>query len=448
MTAPEETLAAFVADTRATDLPPGVAATLRRFLLDAVASALAGRVTEDRAAAREVALALGGPGPTTVLAGGSLSMAGAVFLNAWQVTAATICDVHRPTLCHVTPVVVPPALAIAEREDLDGRTLLAALAVGMETAVRVASAFQAGEFRARGWHAPGVVGPLGGAAAVARLLGLDGRATRHAIALGGSQAAGTFAALGTSAVKFHQARGALSGLLAGLHAAAGFEGARRILTDPGGGMLRAYAGQGDASLVTDGLGQRWALEEMSLRRWPAASSVQAVIDALLRPEVLDVPVGDVDAVAVALPEASYRLNGEMGWGDQLSALQSARWIAAVVLHDRACWLPQFAPERLSDGAVGAFARERVTVGVDPALPGAGAGLTIRRRDGRTVEVRVPVPPGDPSRPLDDAAVVAKLERAAEDAGMSERAAEIAERILAIEGETSVAALVARLRRPE
>ena len=32
-----------------------------------------------------------------------------------------MCDVHRPTLTHITPEVVPPALAIAERDALSGR---------------------------------------------------------------------------------------------------------------------------------------------------------------------------------------------------------------------------------------------------------------------------------------------------------------------------------------
>ena len=42
----------------------------------------------------------------------------ATLLNGYLITAVTVCDVHRATLCHTTPEVVPPALAIAER---DGR---------------------------------------------------------------------------------------------------------------------------------------------------------------------------------------------------------------------------------------------------------------------------------------------------------------------------------------
>src|SRR5207245_1277784 len=71
-------------------------------------------------------------------------------------------------------------------------------------------------FRAKGWHGPGVLGPFGAAAAVGRLRRFDTETMAKAFGLAGSQAAGTFAAWGTPTVKFHQCRGALSGLLAAL----------------------------------------------------------------------------------------------------------------------------------------------------------------------------------------------------------------------------------------
>ncbi len=71
-------------------------------------------------------------------------------------------------------------------------------------------------FRARGWHGPGVFGPFGSAAAVGRLRGFDAETMARAFGLAGSQSAGTFAAWGTPTVKFHQCRGALSGLMAAL----------------------------------------------------------------------------------------------------------------------------------------------------------------------------------------------------------------------------------------
>ena len=62
------------------------------------------------------------PSEASVIGGGRLSLAGATLLNGYLITATTMCDVHRATMTHVTPEVIPPALAIAdERRQLRPR---------------------------------------------------------------------------------------------------------------------------------------------------------------------------------------------------------------------------------------------------------------------------------------------------------------------------------------
>ena len=107
---------------------------------------------------------------SSVIGGDHLSLAGATLLNAYLVTAVTMCDVHRETMTHVTPEVMPPALAIAERDGLSGRALLTAIAAGCEVTTRVGIGTDYPKFRARGWHGPGIFGPFGAAAAVGSLL--------------------------------------------------------------------------------------------------------------------------------------------------------------------------------------------------------------------------------------------------------------------------------------
>jgi 2-methylcitrate dehydratase PrpD len=445
---PESQLASWVAGLARRDLAEPIADRVKLLLLDAIASALAGRSTVDAPAMESAARAFAGDGPSSVIGGGTLSLAGACLVNGYQITAATVCDVHRPTLCHVTPVVVPPALAVAETRDRSGGELIAALAAGLETTVRVGLAMGYPAFRARGWHSPGVVGPLGAAAAVASLLRLGPDAARDAIGLAGSQASGTFAGLGTAQVKFHQARGAVSGLLAGLVAEAGFDGAPRILTAPDGGLFTTYAEGGDPARLTDGLGEGWELLEISLRRWPAASSLQAVVQASLSLLATgDAQPGRVRSIRVRLPEGSYRLNGEATWDDQLGAFQSARYVAAVVLHDRRCWLDQFAVARLADPALDQFARERVTVEIDPALSPSGAAVTYEAPDGsRRTEV-VAAPLGAPSAPLGWDEVVAKLGEATAGGAMAGRAGAIVEAVAGLDAAPSISALTKALRNP-
>jgi 2-methylcitrate dehydratase PrpD len=443
---PESVLSSFISRLRPEDIPPFVVDRVKDLFLDAIASALAGRRTVETPAMEAAARALGGDGDVTVIGGGRLSLAGATLLNGYQITAATVCDVHRPILCHVTPVVVPPALAIAEQRGGDGPNFLAALAAGFETTVRVGLALGYPRFRARGWHSPGVVGPFGGAAAVSRLLRLDPEATRNALGFAGSQSAGTFAGLGSSQVKFHQARGALSGLLAALVAAEGLDAAARILTAPDGGLLSTYSDGGEPDRLTNDLGGTWQLMGISLRRWPAASSLQAVVQAALEVAVgLGLDLTDVEIVRVGLPEGSYRLNGGREWHDQLSAFQSAAYVAAVVLLDRRCWIEQFAPERIRDPGIRRFVHGRIDVSIDPSLPASGASCTVERVGMAPSSARVEVPCGDPSSPLSRNDLRAKLRAAATGTALEERVDHIAELVLDLESARSIEPLTAALR---
>jgi aconitate decarboxylase len=442
---PEARLAAFAAELTYEDIPVGTRDRVVALVLDAVACGLLGREAEDRPAIESTARRLGGDGSSPVIGGSSTSMVGATLLNGFQITATTICDVHRPTLCHVTPEVVPPALAVGAEAGVDGPAFLAAVAAGMETTVRVGLALDYPRFRARGWHTPGVAGPFGGAVAASRLLGLDARAIRHALGHAGGQAGGTFAALGSAGIKVHQARGGVSGLLAALLAAAGISGAPAVLTAPDGGLLRSMGEGGRPRALTEDLGTRWELEGISLRRWPAASGLQAEISALLDLAGTEhLEVGAIAEVTVHLSEATFDMFGRREPDDQLSAMQSPGYIAAAVLHDCSFWMAQLGPERIGDPALLRFMRDRVRVELDAGLPDGGARVAVRLANGRRLERCVPIPPGEPAAPLDRAQLVDKLRLTAASAGLADRADTILEAIDNLAGGGPVRALASAM----
>ena len=411
---PTSELAAFIADLTYDDLPERVRERVKDLFLDALASALAGQRGDETAQIGALARAIGASDEASVIGGERLSLGGATLLNGYLITAVTVCDVHRPTLFHVTPEVVPPALAVAERDGRNGKDLLLAMAAGLETATRAAVGTNYPAFRARGWHSPGVVGPFGGAAAVGKLLGLDRERQRNAFGLAGSQSAGTFAHWGTPTIKFHQCRGALSGLMAGLLGEQGFKASEEILAHPDGGIYNAYSDGGRPAAVTEGLGERWELEQISLRLWPAASSIQSAITGLFGLiERHDVRPAGVARVRIGLSETVFNLHGTLGWEDKFRALLSMRYVAAIVLHDRRCWLEQFEPARFTDPAVDRFARERVVVEVDPSVEGTGAVVEIRTADGAVHVDRRVVSKGDAADPLSREEIREKFRTAAE-----------------------------------
>ncbi len=127
----------------------------KNLLLDALACAVAGNQGEETGQIAALASALAQGSESSVIGGGHLSLAGATLLNGYLITAVTMCDVHRATMTHVTPEIVPPALAIAERDELSGRDLLVAIAAGCEVTTRIGIGLDYPVFRARGWHGPG-----------------------------------------------------------------------------------------------------------------------------------------------------------------------------------------------------------------------------------------------------------------------------------------------------
>jgi 2-methylcitrate dehydratase PrpD len=321
-----------------------------------------------------------------------------------------MCDAHTATMTHITPEVMPPALAIAERDGLSGRDLLVALIAGMEVMTRIGIGTDYPAFRARGWHGPGTLGPFGAAAAVGRLLGLDSQTMAKALGLAGSQSAGTFAAWGTPTVKFHQCRGALSGLMAALLAQQNFLATKEFLTAKDGGFFNTYANGGKVSDVTADLGKRWELEQISLRLWPSASSTQTMNTALFDLIEKHAPdFGKIKKVRIAFSDAVYNFHGKLpNYKGKFDALISAHYVAAAILHDRALTLTQFAPSRYDDPTLRHAARELIEVRPDPTLKGNACTVEIEMADGSKLVQRCEHPRGSPKNPLTRAQIESKF----------------------------------------
>ncbi|HSF04924.1 MAG TPA: MmgE/PrpD family protein [Methylomirabilota bacterium] len=394
-------LARFAAGLTYDDIPERTREAGKRLLLDALACALAGHRGDETHQVAALAGALAQSRESSIIGGDRLSLAGATVLNGYLVTAVTMCDVHRPTATHVTPEVVPPALAIAERDARSGRDLLVALAVGCETTTRVGVGLDYKAFRDRGWHGPGVIGPFGAAAAVGRLRGFDADTMAAAFGLAGSQAAGTYAAWGTPTVKFHQCRGALSGLLAALLAEQKFVATRQFLTAADGGLYQSYSNGGHPEAVTDSLGARWELEQIALRLWPSASATQGMVTAMF--DLVNahrLTPARTKRLRVSLGKGAYDLHaGFSRWQGKFEALLSAHYAAAAVLHDGELSLAQFERERYTDPTLQRFAAQQVEVACDPTLIASQAVVEADTAEGTTITVRCEHPRGAPENPL-------------------------------------------------
>lgn len=407
---PTEELARFTASLKYDDIPAPVREQCKDVLLDTLACALAGHAGEETGQVSRFAASLATSSESTVIGGGSLSLAGATLLNGYLITAVTMCDIHRSTLTHVTPEVVPPALLIAERDNLSGRDLLVALAAGFEATTRIGVASDYPAVRARGYHGPGVFGPFGAAAAAGRLIGLSPEAMARAFGLAGSQAGGTFAAWGTPTVKFHQCRGALSGLMAALLAEQDFLATREFLTAKDGGLFNTFSNGGKPEEVTKDLGKRWELDQIALRLWPSASSIQgmntALFDAL---EQKPFKLKDIKSAKIRLAPTVFNLHGKLSkYKAKFDALISAHYTAAIIIQDHVLTLDQFTPERYDDPAIRKAAAELIDIQADESLKNVQATVDIELTDGTKISKRCEFPRGSFENRLTRAQIETKL----------------------------------------
>ena len=441
-------LAEFAAGLRIDDVPPAVLDSTKQVFLDALACAYAGR--SDPQASR-VALTAGrlmGNGDSTIIGAGRGSLAGGTLCNAFLVTAASLCDIHHPTACHVSPEVVPPALAVAEQCGTSGATLLAAIVAGLETTIRVAIGLDPPTFRSLGWHMPGVAGVIGSAAAAGRARRLRSRQMIHAFGIAGSQAAGTDAQHGTPTIKFHQARAALAGVVGADLASRGFTSMPDVLTHATGGIFATHARGGRPDLCLDGLGDQWRLSELSLRPWPLPTlelNIAGVVLELAGQHSLNATM--VDRVTLILSLEAERQHGQDLLNEGIATRSSARVVAAVALLDGQCSVAQLTPERLADPAVTEFAASRIVVTADPSFPPRAVAVDCQLRDGTHLTHSRQAALGEPEDPLGQAAIEAKFREHASKVLSDGAVSQIIDRVMTMEHQRSVGPFIRSLGVP-
>jgi 2-methylcitrate dehydratase PrpD len=271
----------------------------------------------------------------------------------------------------------------------------------------------------------------------------------RAFGLAGSQAAGTFAAWGTPTVKFHQCRGALSGLMAALLAEQKFVATREFLTAKDGGLYNTYVNGGKPDAVTDDLGKRYELEQIALRLWPSATVIQGMNTALF--DLLEkhsIDAARIRKVRIALSQGAFDMHGGFHtYKAKFEALLSAHYTAAAILHDRALTLAQFEPGRYDDPKLRAFAAEKVEVRSDGSITGSQAKVDIEMSDGAMLSARCAHPLGSAENPLSRAQIEQKFRSYADGVIPDAHIAQVLGAIDRLEDFGSVRKLMELLRAP-
>ncbi len=232
-----------IASARFEDLSPEAIAAARRLVLDGLAVAVAGAVEEEAIPIMAAHFrALGGqPHCTAIGCGFRTDPVRAAALNGAAMHVLDFEPMWSPAT-HALSTTLPVALALAEARGAAGREVLTALVKGIELQgwLREASGQYTPDVLK--FHPPGLVGPMGAAAAAGHLLGLDAARLANAFGIAGSRAGSVFGNVGTMTKSTHCGQAASLGLDAALLAEAGFTGDAATFESPQGYAATFYAG--------------------------------------------------------------------------------------------------------------------------------------------------------------------------------------------------------------
>ena len=412
-----ELLADLLTKADSNAIPPNTLRRARYYFLDWLASAIAGTQTHPGRIVLEFAKRRTGAGASVIGLEGTCSPEVAAFVNGALSHIVEMDDLHRASVVHPATVVIPAALACAERVGASGRELLVAIVLGYEVAIRIGEAV--GRSHYERWHSTGTCGTFGAAAAAGWLMKLDHRQMVWALGNAGSQAAGLwqFMADGAMTKHLHAGKAAANGLMAAELAHDGFTGPREIL-EGRRGFFSATSQDARPEKVIEGLADalnRPKIEGVSVKPYASCRHTHSAIDAALRLRSLhNLDPRQIATVRIQTYRAALDVADNPAPITPYAAKFSIQYCTARALLSGSAGLDDFATERIQDIAVQAIMTKTVAE-VDDSLDRQYPAewptrLVLTLLDGTTLSELVTLPKGDPENPLTEAELEDKFRR--------------------------------------
>jgi 2-methylcitrate dehydratase PrpD len=434
------------------DLPPEVVHQAKRVLLDYVAAALVGTTSGAAQVLQRYVAETEAAGPSTVI-GTSLRVSppSAALANGTATHGLEVDDGYTPGSTHPGGPIGSAVLALAEARGSGPRDILLATAVGLELTCRIGGAGHPATWR-RGFHNTPLNGVFGAAAAATRLLGGDRTDMANALGLAGSHAGGLFEFLhgGGEVKRLHPGKAARDGIVSAELAIRGLTGPTTVLEGPSG-YFRAFADDDyDADHLVGDLGGTWRMLGMYVKPYPCCRHLHGPIDAILaldREEPIDPDA--VESVRVETFTAASRHGGKR-IDEFIDAQMSIPYAVAVTMLHGIPGLEHFGEQYRDDPRLRRIVDVVETEEAEDCVrdfPAMRPARVTVRTGGRDRVLRIDQPYGEPSNPVRDEDLEAKLHRLADPVVGAERVAEIAAAIWAFDDPGRLFALLGTGTRP-
>jgi aconitate decarboxylase len=382
------TLCDRIAAVRYEDLPEATKAAARRLVLDGIAVGVAGVAEED--AVPILARCLRDLG-----CGFRIDPVRAAAINGAAMHVLDFEPMWSPAT-HALSTTLPVALALAEARGLAGREVLTALVKGIELQgwLREAS----GQFTpdVLQFHPPGLVGPMGAAAAASHLMRLDPTRMANAFGIAGSRAGSLFGNVGTMTKSTHCGHAAAMGLECAILAEAGFTGDAATFESPLGYANSFHKGtfKPDELLNYGRAPFRVVQPGYAIKMFPSQFGTHFAITAGLDLHTRLPSGAAIKAVTLTAPVMPYVDRPLPATG--LAGKFSLQYTLAAALLDGKVGIGTFTDERLHAPDMQALLG-KIAVRMDKAIPARFETMhvlaSVELADGQLLETRCDGPRG-------------------------------------------------------
>ena len=411
---PIHEFAKHVAGTELAEIDATAVVAAKTFILDTLGVGIGGSSGPQ---ARELVVAmqaLGSGSDARVWSTGEAMPAPAAALcNAYQAHCQEFDCIHEAAVAHVLTVVLPAALAGAERiGGISGSRLIEAVVLGVDVAASIGAASASG----LRFFRPGTVGLLGGTAALGKLKGFDVGQLVEAFSIAYAQMCGTMQAHseGSGLLAMQMGFSARNAVTACELAAAGFTGPHRLLLGEFG-YFRLFEDGGDPARFVARLGRDWRIAEVAHKPFPSGRATHGILDGCLSLQRdHGIKAGEITAIRLSVPPLIEQLVGRppaAGMTINYARL-CARYVLACALIGGELRLEDFTPEayrRTDRQALAAMVAMVVRSGDNPnAL--VPIGIEMDLAGGRTVSRTVQDVYGTPANPMSRTAQLEKFYR--------------------------------------
>jgi 2-methylcitrate dehydratase PrpD len=397
-------LARYMVESRDRNLPPDVAREAKHRILDTLGAIVSGaHLKPGEMAIRYVRGQGGTPEASVFTTNIRTSAVNAALANGMFGHADETDDFEPDTKAHPGCVVVPAAMAMAERENRSGMELLKAVVLGYDLCCRFLLALGADHVRATHRSAEGTSATMGSVAAAAALARLNEQGMRYALSYAAQQVSGLWSwTRDTEHVEkaFDFAgMGARNGVTAAIMVQTGFTGVPEVFEGEHN-VLDALSTQPKPEEMVAGLGTRFFVKETAIKVFSVGYPIQAPLDAFLTlRRQHGLTAENVDRIIVRLPADGAGIVNDSAMPD----VNCQHLIAVALIDGTVSFSDSHSRERMGDPKVLAV-KQRVQLIADRALmvpdaPRSGF-VEVHLRDGRTVNHFTRHPPGTKENPLD------------------------------------------------